>query len=74
MEFLFFGALLLIPLSTVVYTVYSLVVRKHKANIYDKPSSLPYATERTRGSVRQSMGRVKSLADFYSVERDIKFP
>lgn len=52
-----------------------MLIRKSKNPQKSNFSTTPaYISMRTRGSVRQGMGNVKSENDYYELEKHIKFP
>ena len=76
MLYLFLSSLLIIPISTVIYTICCF---KHfdykKYKIYEKETIRPYLKLDSRGETLRMLGKKeKCIADYYEAEKNIKYP
>lgn len=72
----FYVILWVFPAIAIGLTFWHILLIKRGKNIQKNNVSTPpaYVSMRTRGSVRQGMGNVKSENDYYELEKHIKFP
>lgn len=47
---------------------------KSKTNTYIRKKQSQFILERTRGSVRHAMDKIKSVEDYYLIEQNITYP
>lgn len=75
MKFIFILLMSIIPFISVICVVLNhKYLKKNRQNIVSDISQRSYAIERTRGSVRQGMNKIKTLDDYYKIEKSLTYP
>lgn len=71
--YLIIGICPLLAISLMFWHIY-LIGKNKNLFQHDINYNKSYISLRTRGSVRQGMGKIKSVKEYYELEKYIKFP